>query len=61
VVAAFLYSQVSCYYGRRKRRIRLSGEARVKRRLRVSVEERRSSILDRLISRRDLSVASLYS
>jgi hypothetical protein len=39
VVAALLRSQVACPYGRRGRRIRLSGEARVERRLRASVEE----------------------
>jgi hypothetical protein len=61
VVAALLYSQVSCHRGRRGRRIRLSGEARVERRLRASVEEGRSSTLDRSIGRRGLSVASPYS
>jgi hypothetical protein len=58
MVAALLYPQVSCYYGRRERRIRLSGEARVERRLRASVEEGCSSILGRLIGKRGLSVVS---
>jgi hypothetical protein len=58
MVAAFLYPQVSCYYGRRKRRIRLSGETHMKRRLRASVEKGRSSTLGRSISRRGLSIAS---
>jgi hypothetical protein len=60
VVAALLYSQVSCHHGRRGRRIRLSGEAYVERRLRASVEVRkegRPSILDRPIGRRGLSAA----
>jgi hypothetical protein len=61
VVAALLYSQVPCHCGRRGRRIYLSGEVRVKRRLRVSVEEGRSSTLDRSIGRQGLSVASPYS
>jgi hypothetical protein len=47
MVAALLCSQVSCYCGRRGRRIRLSGEARVERRLRASVEGGHSSILNR--------------
>jgi hypothetical protein len=55
VVAALLYSQVVCSYGRRGRRIRLSGEARVKRRLRASVEEER---LSRSIGARGLSSRS---
>jgi hypothetical protein len=42
VVAALLCSQVACPYGRRGRRIRLSGEARVERRLRASVEVRKA-------------------
>jgi hypothetical protein len=61
VVAALLYSQVSCHHGRRGRRIRLSGEARVERRLRASVEVRkegRPSTLDRPIGRRGLSRSS---
>src|ERR1700758_263190 len=37
MVAALLCSQVACPYGWRGRRIRLSGEARVERRLRASV------------------------
>jgi hypothetical protein len=60
VVAALLYSQVSCHHGRRGRRIRLSGKAYVERRLRASVEVRkegRPSTLDRSIGRRGLSVA----
>jgi hypothetical protein len=61
VVATPLYSQVSCYYGRRECRIRLSGEACVERKLRASVEKGRSSTLDHLIGRRGLSAASLYS
>jgi hypothetical protein len=40
------------------RRIRLPGESRVERRLRVSVEEGRSSILDRLIGTRGLYARS---
>jgi hypothetical protein len=61
VVAALLCSQVACLYGRRGRRIRLSGEARVERRLRASVEvrkEERSSTLGRSIGGRGLFVAS---
>jgi hypothetical protein len=58
VVAALLYSQVVCPYGRRGRRIRLSGEARVERRLRASVEEGRSSILNRSIGARGPSSRS---
>jgi len=42
VVAALLSSQVTYPYGRRGRRIRLSDEARMERRLRASVEEGRS-------------------
>jgi hypothetical protein len=59
-VVALLYSQVSCHHGRRGRRIRLSGEARVERRLRASVKVRREgrpSTLDRSIGRRGLSAA----
>jgi hypothetical protein len=43
-MAALLCSQVACPYGRRGRRIRLSGEVRVERRLRASVrgEEERA-------------------
>jgi hypothetical protein len=58
VVAALLCSQVACPYARRGRRIRLSDEARVKRRLRARVEEGRSSILDRSIGARGLSSRS---
>jgi hypothetical protein len=61
VVAALLCSQVACPCGRRGRRIRLSGEARVERKLRASVEMRkggRSSTLDRSIGGRGLFVAS---
>ena len=56
-----LSSQVACLYGRRGGRIRLSGEARVERRLRASVEARkggRSSTLDRSIGGQGLFVAS---
>jgi hypothetical protein len=51
MVAALLYPQVSCYCGRRERRIRLSGEARVERRLRASVEKGHSSTLSRSIDK----------
>ena len=58
MVAALLCSQVVCPYGWRGHRIRLSGEASVERRLRVSVEEKRSSILDRSTGTRGLSSPS---
>jgi hypothetical protein len=64
MVATLLYSQITCFYGRRERRIRLSSEARVERRLRANVEirkERRSSTLDRSISGRGLFIASSCS
>ena len=49
MVAALLCSRVARPYGRRGRRIRLSGEAHMERTLRASEEEGRSSILDRSI------------
>jgi hypothetical protein len=58
VVATLLCSQVACSYGQGGRRIRLSGEAHVERRLRTSVEEGRLSTLGRSIGGRGLSGGS---
>jgi hypothetical protein len=60
MMATLFRSQVACSYGRRGRRILLSGEARMEYRLRVSVEEGRSDTLGRSIGGRGLSVALLY-